>query len=400
MPKHSQRVIADFSSGKESRGAVLSMSFCVAMLIAAEFMPVSLLTPIAADLNATDGMAGQAISVSGLFAVLASLTTASLTSRFDRRFVLLWLTSVMLLSLVMIAVAPNFAVLMVARALLGLVIGGFWSLATATVTRLVSSDALPKALGTMYMGNAVATAFAAPVGSYLGGIVGWRGVFWILVPIVGLNLLWQWRSLPSMLPQKTSSNRGPLVLLGRGNVRFALPAVMLTFAGAFSTFTYFRPFLEGETHVSLQQLSLLLFGLGMAGFVGTRGASAALGKHLYPLLRWLPLVLAIVTIVLLEVGSMFWPVAISLFAWGAVNSAIPVSWSAWIAHGVSDQPEAGGGLIVAAIQLAILLGGVLGGALLDYASIDATFLGGAALLVSASLLVGDGSRIMPKEIQA
>ena len=391
---------SSLSGRTENRSAVLSMSFCVAMLIAAEFMPVSLLTPIAVDLAATDGMAGQAISISGLFAVVASLTTASLTSRFDRRHVLLGLTVLMLLSLVVIAVAPNFAVLMAARALLGIVIGGFWSLATATVTRLVSEEAVPKALGTMYMGNAVATAFAAPVGSYLGGIVGWRGVFWLLVPIVGLNLFWQWRSLPAMPSQKTTSFRGQLALLGRGNVRFAMPAVMLTFAGAFSTFTYFRPFLEGETHVSLQQLSLLLFGLGVAGFVGTRGATAALGRHLYALLRWLPLALALVTIVLLEVGSMFWPVAISLFAWGAVNSAIPVTWSAWIAHGVGDQPEAGGGLIVAAIQLAILLGGMLGGALLDYASISATFWGGATLLVFASLLIGDGSRIMPKAMRA
>lgn len=69
----------------------------------------------------------------------------------------------------------------------------------------------------------------------------------------------------------------------------------------------------------------MLFCLGVAGFVGTRGTSAALGKHLYRLLRWLPLALALVTIVLLEVGSMFWLVAISLIAWGAVNSAIPVS---------------------------------------------------------------------------
>lgn len=386
---------AAFASAKGNRSAVLSMSFCVALLIAAEFMPVSLLTPIAADLGASDGMAGQAISISGLFAVLASLSTASATSRIDRRRVLLALTALMLLSLVIIAVAPNFTILMSARAVLGIVIGGFWSLATATVTRLVSPDDVPHALGTMYMGNAVATAFAAPVGSYLGGIIGWRGVFWALAPIVGLNLFWQWRSLPTMPPQKTTSVRGQLALLGRRNMRFAMPAVMLTFAGAFSAFTYFRPFLEDQTHVSLAQLSLLLFGLGVAGFIGTRTASTVLGKHLYRLLRWLPLALALVTLMLLETGSLLWPVAAALMAWGAVNSAIPVCWSAWVAHGLGDEPEAGGGLIVAAIQLAILLGGALGGALLDQLSIEATFIGSMILLVLASLIVGNGDRIKP-----
>ncbi|MGH7485429.1 MAG: MFS transporter, partial [bacterium] len=144
--------------------AVGSMTLCVAMLIASEFLPVSLLTPIAADLRATEGMAGQAISISGLFAVVASLFIATIAGRFDRRHVLIVLTGVMLTSLVLIAEAQSFAMLMAARALLGITIGGFWSLATA---------------------------FAAPIGSYLGGIIGWRGVFWALTPIVALNLIWQ-----------------------------------------------------------------------------------------------------------------------------------------------------------------------------------------------------------------
>ncbi|HSX89941.1 MAG TPA: MFS transporter, partial [Pseudomonas sp.] len=109
--------------------AVGSMALCVTMLIASEFMPVSLLTPIANDLQATQGMAGQAISISGLFAVIASLCIAPIASRFDRRHVLLAMTLLMLLSLVLIALAPSFAWLMTARALLGLAIGGFWALA-------------------------------------------------------------------------------------------------------------------------------------------------------------------------------------------------------------------------------------------------------------------------------
>ena len=183
------------------------MALCVALLIASEFMPVSLLTPIARDLHATDGMAGQAISISGLFAVVTSLLIATFAARFDRRHVLMGLTAVMLLSLVVIALAPNFVILMIARALLGIVIGGFWSLATATVMRLVPAESIPKALGIVYTGNAVATAFAAPIGSYLGGIIGWRGVFWAMTPFVVANLIWQWISLPSLCSAESQSHR-------------------------------------------------------------------------------------------------------------------------------------------------------------------------------------------------
>lgn len=380
---------------KQTWSAVGSMALCVALLIASEFMPVSLLTPIAHDLHATEGMAGQAISISGLFAVVTSLFIATLAGRLDRRHVLMGLTGLMLLSLVVIALAQNFAVLMAARALLGIVIGGFWSLATATVMRLVPEESVPKAIGVVYTGNAVATAFAAPIGSYLGGIIGWRGVFWALVPIAAVTLIWQWISLPTMRPQAPNPVGKLLGLLKRRNVAFAMTGVMFTFAGAFATFTYLRPFLENYTHVSVPQLSLLLLGLGVAGFVGTYGASTTLGRHLYSLLCLLPFALAAVTLILLAVGHWIWAVAPTMIAWGALNSAIPVCWAAWLAKGISDEPESGGGLQVGAIQLSIMLGATFGGMVLDHVSIAAAFIGGTSFLVLASLIIGDGSRLQP-----
>jgi predicted MFS family arabinose efflux permease len=381
---------------RAAQGAVGAMAMCVTMLIAAEFMPVSLLTPIAADLHATQGMAGQAISISGLFAVVTSLLIATIASRFDRRHVLLALTGLMLASVVLIAAAPNFAVLMAARALLGIAIGGFWSLATATIMRLVPEESVPKALGLLYMGNAVAAAFAAPIGSYMGGLIGWRGVFWALAPIVAVNLLWQWAGLPSMPPQAASPVGKVLGLLKRRNVAFAMLGVMLTFAGAFAAFTYFRPFLETYTQVTVPQLSLLLLGLGAAGFAGTYGATALIGRHLYALMRWLPMALGAVTLGMLPFGHVFWAVGVLMIVWGSLNSAIPVCWSTWLAKGITDEPESGGGLLVATIQLAIMLGGAFGGFLLDQFSVAVTLGGGAVLLIAASLSIGNGERIRPR----
>ncbi|MGU5737324.1 MFS transporter [Aeromonas caviae] len=369
------------------------MSLCVALLIAAEFMPVSLLTPIATDLGASNGMAGLAISISGLFAVPTSLLIATLSHRLDRRHVLMGLAVMMLTSLIVIALSPNFAVLMVARALLGVVIGGFWALATATIMRLVGSQSIPKALGILYTGNAVATAFAAPIGSYLGGLIGWQGVFWLLVPLVVINVLWMALCLPSMRSQVRPQSA--FRLMRRPNVAIAIMGVTLTFAGAFSAFIYFRPFLETRTLVDLPQLSALLLALGLAGFAGTTAVSLLLHRHLYRMLRWLPLALGVITLVLLTVANHFWWVALMLILWGTLNAAIPVAWSAWITQGIADSPESGGGLMVAAIQLAITLGAAVGGWLLDSVSISATFMGSALLLTAASLLVGNGRRLRP-----
>src|SRR4051794_23271777 len=144
-------------------GAVFALTLCVSTLIASEFMPVSLLTPIASDLHLTEGQAGQAISVSGIFAVLTSLFISPATQGTDRRSLLLVLTVAMLASGLIVAFAPNFAVLMAGRALLGVVIGGFWSMSTATVMRLVRDEEVPRALALLNGGNALATTVAAPL---------------------------------------------------------------------------------------------------------------------------------------------------------------------------------------------------------------------------------------------
>jgi len=387
--------LAVAAPARQAWAAVASLAMCVTLLIAAEFMPVSLLSPIATDLHATNGMAGQAISISGLFAVAASLLVGTVAGRFDRRHVLMALTGVMLVSLLLIALAGSFVLLMAARALLGITIGGFWALATATIMRLVPPGSVSKALGLLYTGNAMATAFAAPIGSWLGGAIGWRGVFWALVPLVAINLVWQWVSLPTM-PAQGSSHLGQVLgLLRRRHVVFAMLAVMLTFGGAFTTFTYLRPFLESETKATVPLLSILLLGQGLAGFAGTYGASAATGRHLLALMRWLPLALGAVTVTMLAVGHLPVAVGLAMIAWGALNAAIPVCWSTWLTRGIADAPESGGSLLVAAIQLAIMLGGALGGVLLDHFSISATFLAGAALLAAGALVVGDGRRIAP-----
>lgn len=116
------------------------------------------------------------------------ITTAAGT--LNRKAVLVVLTAFMLLSLVLVAAAPNFTVLMVGRALRGICIGGFWALATAMIMRLVPATEVPKARALMYGGQAIAAAFAAPIGSYFGGIFGWRAVFWVLTPMVAVNLVW------------------------------------------------------------------------------------------------------------------------------------------------------------------------------------------------------------------
>src|SRR6266481_5471807 len=269
------------SSHAAAWGAVLAMTLCVSALIASEFMPVSLLTPIASDLHLTEGQAGQAISISGVFAVLTSLLVSGLTRRIDRRSVLLGLTLLMVASGAIVALAANYAAFMAGRALLGICIGGFWSMSTATVMRLVPRDRVPRALAVLNGGNALATTVAAPLGSFLGAIIGWRGAFFCVVPVAAATFLWQWAAMPSMPPDRRTGTGNVFGVLRHPQVPHGMLAILFLFMGQFALFTYLRPFLETVTRVNVSMLSLILLTLGLAGLVGTYLIGAMLRTRLY-----------------------------------------------------------------------------------------------------------------------
>ncbi|MBR9856480.1 MAG: MFS transporter [Gammaproteobacteria bacterium] len=373
-------------------GAVFAMTLCVFVLIASEFMPVSLLTPIASELAITEGQAGQAISISGVFAVLTSLLIAPLAGRFDRRTVLLALTLLMTLSGVVVALAPNYAVLMIGRALLGVTIGGFWALSTATVMRLVPAASVPKALAVLNGGNALAATIAAPLGSFLEAFIGWRGVFFCVVPLAAVALCWQMMSLPAMRAQHRSGALAVFRLLGRPPVALGMAAMLFLFMGQFALFTYLRPFLEGVTGVGVSVLSLLLLVIGVAGLAGTLLIGALLNRRLYLVLMVIPALMAAIALSLIDLGDGIVATALLLAAWGLVATPAPVGWGTWLSRTLPDEAEAGGGLMVATIQLAITFGAVVGGVLFDAAGYRATFGTGAALLLIAAGLAWLASR--------
>ena len=224
------------------------MTLCVFVLIASEFMPVSLLTLIASDLHITEGLAGQGIAISGALAVITSLTISHIAGDLNRKHLLQGLTVLMAISGIVVALAPSYPVYMLGRALLGVVIGGFWSMSAATAIRLVPQHQVPRALAIFNGGNALATVVAAPLGSYLGTTVGWRGAFLCLVPLAIAAFIWQWVSLPSMENDKKQKSQRSMRHLFRITI---VPAGLLAcgffFMGQFALFTYVRPFLETVT---------------------------------------------------------------------------------------------------------------------------------------------------------
>ena len=369
-----------------SWGAVLAMSLGAFALVASEFMPVSLLTPIATDLHISEGQAGQAISVSGAFAVLTSLFISSLAKGINRKTLLLVLIGMMIVSGTVVSLAPNYVIFILGRAMIGVVIGGFWSMSAATAMRLVEDHHVPRALAILNGGNALATVIAAPAGSFLGGLIGWRGAFFCVVPVAVIVFVWQLISLPSMPSERHQQSASVFALLARPIVRMGMIAVSLFFMGQFTLFTYVRPFLEDVAHVDVSTLSLILLLMGISGFIGTVLIGAMLKKSVYPVLIVTPLLMALWAFGLLMLGKWIVVSAIILTAWGLFATSAPVGWWTWLARTLPQDAEAGGGLMVAVVQLAITLGATCGGILFDGIGYQATFAASAFVLVLAALL--------------
>jgi predicted MFS family arabinose efflux permease len=164
-------------------------------------------------------------------------------------------------------------------------------------------------------------------------------------------------------------------------------AVGVFFMGQFALFTYLRPFLETVTRVDVSMLSLMLLTLGVAGFIGTTVIGRFLKIRFYGTLTVIPVLMAAIAVALIAVGTSVPATTALLGIWGLVATAAPVGWWLWIARTLPQDAEAGGGLMVAVVQLSIALGSTVGGLLFDGTGYQSTFAFSAGLLLVGAFLV-------------
>jgi predicted MFS family arabinose efflux permease len=364
--------------------------------VTAEFLPASLLTPIAADLGISNGAAGQTVTATAVIGIASGLFTPIVTRRFDRRLVMWSLTLLLVVSSLLAAAATGLTMLLAARLLLGIGIGGFWSMAGAMAMRLVPTSFIPRAMSIIFTGVSVATVSAAPVGAYLGDLIGWRAVFAIAAAIGLLVLIAQMLTIPKLPPQ-ASPNIGTLFeLVRRPSIRLALIAVLLAISGHFAAFTYVRVFLEQVPALPIEMISLALLAYGIGGFFGNFAGAAIVERSIRVdvILGTLLISATSLALVLFGASPLFATVAVAF--WGFAFGALPVGIQTWIVRAAPDQTEGASGLIVAAFQIAIAGGAVLGGVLVDHLG-PAGGLGYCAVVAfaGAMLVLASGRRVIP-----
>ena len=389
----SDYVEATWAPAAEPRAAwpaVISLALGVFALVTAEFLPASLLTPMARSLDVSEALAGQAVTATAVVAFFSGLLAAVVTRGLDRRVVLMGFSTLMIASNLLVAIAPTVPLLLLARLLLGVALGGFWSMATAVAIRLVPPAMVPRALSVVFSGVSVATIVAVPLGSYLGGLYGWRMVFLLAAGLGAITLLVQMATLPRLASLGAARLDTLLTVLRRPSISLGMLCVIMVFSGHFALFTYLRPLLERIASGRIDNIALILMSFGLANFAGTLMAGFLLERSVRLTLALMPLLIAAagLGLILLNGGL---PLQAALVAlWGLAFGTIPVGWSTWLARAVPDETESGGGLIVAAVQVAITVGAAGGGAIYALTGVAGVFVTGGSLMLVTALVIFTG----------
>ncbi|MEZ2332434.1 MFS transporter [Mesorhizobium sp. RCC_202] len=367
-------------------GAVVSLALGVFGLVTAEFLPASLLTRLAQDLGVSEGAAGQAVTATAIVGAIAAPTMAIATRSLDRRLVM-WILSILLIaSNLLAAFASSLTILLLARVVLGVALGGFWAMSAAMALRLVPMRLMPRAMSIILTGVSIATVTAAPVGAYVGDVWGWRTAFMIAAVVGALALLVQLVTLPRLPPSSVAGFRTLFDVLKRRSIRVALLVVLLVASGQFAGFTYVRPFLETVPVMPIETISLVLLAYGIGGFFGNFAGAFLAERNLKLAVGLAPLLIALAALAMLTLGASPVLAAIAVAAWGFAFGAVPVGLQTWLVRAAPDEAESAGGLMVATFQVAIALGAVFGGLLVDHAGVASAFAYSAIATLLAAIV--------------
>ena len=375
--------------------AVVSLSLGVFGLVTAEFLPVSLLTPISQDLGITPGTAGQTITATAVIGAIAGPGVVIGTRNLDRRWVLLTLTMLLIVSSTIAALANSLPMLLAARLLLGVGLGGFWAMSAALAMRLVPEHLMPRAMAVVFTGVSVATVCAAPLGAWIGATLGWRAAFALAAGVGILAFLVQALSVPSLPPRGSASLSTMMSLLSRPRVRIGLIVTLIIVPGHFAGFTYIRPYLEEIPRFSVEMISLVLLAYGVAGFFGNLLGGVIAGRSTTVSIAFGAGLLSASALLMLWAGSLAAVSWAAIVLWGLGFGILPVSIQTHVTRAASDEAESVGAMLLTTFQVAISSGAVLGGLLVDTQGPlgVVTFVGIVCALGSVVMLARGGRQV-------
>ncbi|MFC8420557.1 MFS transporter [Streptomyces sp. NPDC057236] len=364
--------------------AVVSVMLGIFSIVTTEILPIGLLTRIGASFTISDGMAGLMMTMPGLLAAVSAPIVTVATARIDRRLMLCVFVLLLAVANFLAAAAPDYWLVLVSRILVGVVIGGFWSIGAGLAERLVPAESVGRATAVIFSAVPLGSVLGVPAGTFIGDMAGWRTAFVVMgVLTVGVLILLM-LVVPPLPPTQVTRLSVLRTMMSSANTRFALLLTFLVVLAHFGTYTYVIPFLEQVTQVSSGMITVLLLVYGAAGIAGNFLGGAIVSRRPRAAFGLAAALIAAATLLLPVLGRWEAGALILLIVWGVAYGAVPVSSQTWFAKASPASPEAASVLFTASFQATISIGALVGGVIVDRSSPSTVMVLGG---ITATLMV-------------
>ena len=345
--------------------AVFALTISAFAIGTTEFVIMGLLPIVASDLHVSIPAAGMLVTGYALGVVAGAPILTVATSRMERKPLLIGLMGLFILGNLIAAIAPSYAVLMVARIVASFTHGAFFGVGSVVAASLVPADKKARAIAMMFTGLALANILGVPGGTAIGQAFGWRATFWAVTALgvistIALSLL-----VKPVGGHGGGNLRGEIAALRHPPVWVALGTTMLGFGGVFVVLTYIAPILQTTTGLSPRTVTIVLFifgiGLTIGNTIGGHLADKALMPSLIGILAVLAAVMAVFAV------TMHFPLAAiaTILVWGVAIIATVPAYENPVVENARHAPNLAASLNIGAFNLGNALGAALGGGLID-----------------------------------
>ncbi|HAT4519351.1 TPA: MFS transporter [Serratia marcescens] len=382
--------------------ALLALTISAFAIGTTEFVIVGLIPTIAEQLGVTVPSAGLLVTIYALGVAIGAPVLTALTSRIPRKLLLVGLMVLFTLGNLLAWQSPSYESLVVARLLTGLAHGVFFSIGSTIATSLVVKDKAASAIAIMFGGLTVALVTGVPLGTFIGQQFGWRETFLAVSLIGAVATLASVILVPSNIKNQGSAGvREQLKVLTHPRLLLIYAITALGYGGVFTTFTFLAPMMQELAGFSAPTVSWILLAYGVAVAVGNIWGGKLADRH--GAVRALSFIFAALAVLLLvfqftashSIAALLTVIVMGVFAFGNVPG-LQVYVVQKAAQYTPNAVDVASGLNIAAFNIGIALGSVIGGQTVASLGLAQTPWIGALIVVVALLLVSLSGRLDKK----
>ncbi|MGG1353242.1 MFS transporter [Psychrobacter pacificensis] len=354
-----------------------------------EFVIVGLVPTIATDLGVSLPSAGLLVSLYAVGVAIGAPILTALTGRWNRKIVLMSLMGLFVIGNLLAWQAPSYETLILARILTGLAHGVFFSIGSMIATSLVSKEKEASAIAIMFTGLTVALVTGVPLGTWIGQHFGWRATFLVvsalgLIALIGSAILVP-KNLKKSIP---ATFKEQLQVIVKPQLLLVYLMTILGYGGTFTAFTYLAPILEQQTKFAPSAIGLIMLVYGVSVAIGNIWGGKLADKR-GPISALSIIFSALSIILLLFTFTMQSKIAavLTILVWGAFAFGnVPGLQIYVVKQAEKYTPNAvdvASGLNIAAFNIGIALGSVIGGSVVENMSLQDTAWIGAVISLMA-----------------